>query len=145
VKTNLLSQTKDTKIEQGKVASIDKNTGKVFLYLRNGLVSCGTYLYDINDLRVGNSVLVSKVSNAYVILNKIPSNTPRGKGFTVKGSVNLSKKRYWVGNSGDWNDSAHWSYTSGGPGGAPVPDETCDVVIDVNSITLPDQTITVRT
>lgn len=29
--------------------------------------------------------------------------------------------RYWVGGSGDWSDTAHWSTTSGGSGGSSVP------------------------
>lgn len=41
--------------------------------------------------------------------------------------------RYWVGNSGNWNDISHWSYTSGGEGGAQVPTINDDVIIDENS------------
>jgi hypothetical protein len=29
--------------------------------------------------------------------------------------------RYWVGNTGNWNDTTHWSTTLGGSGGASVP------------------------
>ncbi|MFF6951832.1 hypothetical protein ACFZAD_24635 [Streptomyces iakyrus] len=35
--------------------------------------------------------------------------------------------RYWIGGSGDWSDTAHWSTTSGGPGGASEPTSTDDV------------------
>jgi hypothetical protein len=43
--------------------------------------------------------------------------------------------RYWVGGSGVWTASAtaNWSYTSGGPGGAPVPTSEDNVYIDANS------------
>lgn len=41
--------------------------------------------------------------------------------------------RYWVGGSGVWSDSNHWSESSGGVGGASVPDEGDDVYIDSNS------------
>lgn len=50
--------------------------------------------------------------------------------------------RYWVGNSGVDNDTAHWSTTSGGPGGASVPFVVEDVILDANSFSLPGQTIT---
>jgi len=40
---------------------------------------------------------------------------------------------YWVGGSGNWNDSSHWSYESGGSGGAGVPMNTSIVIIDENS------------
>ena len=49
--------------------------------------------------------------------------------------------RCWVGNSGLWNDTAHWSDTSGGIGGKDVPISTDDVSIDSNSFTLASQTI----
>jgi len=34
--------------------------------------------------------------------------------------------RYWVGGTGNWSDTAHWSEASGGEGGASVPDEITD-------------------
>jgi len=50
---------------------------------------------------------------------------------------------YWVGNGGNWSDTAHWSTSSGGSGGqaCPIPQDT--VVIDANSITSGSQTITI--
>lgn len=50
--------------------------------------------------------------------------------------------RYWVGGAGDWTDTAHWSTTSGGSGGASVPGISDDVYFDGNSgglasVTLP--------
>ena len=41
--------------------------------------------------------------------------------------------RYWVGGTGNWNDTSHWSESSGGVGGASVPTEEDDVYIDSNS------------
>jgi fibronectin-binding autotransporter adhesin len=40
--------------------------------------------------------------------------------------------KYWVGGSGTWNLSStvNWSYTSGGTGGAPVPNSSDDVIFD---------------
>ncbi len=49
--------------------------------------------------------------------------------------------RYWVGNLGSWNDTAHWSATSGGAGGASVPGPDDDVYIDANSFTKAGQYI----
>ncbi|MDD2963502.1 MAG: PKD domain-containing protein [Bacteroidales bacterium] len=37
---------------------------------------------------------------------------------------------YWVGGSGYWNDPSHWSLTSGGAGGAGIPDENTDVYFE---------------
>ena len=52
-------------------------------------------------------------------------------GITINAPVSASL--YWVGGSGEWNDNAHWSVTSGGAGGACVPGYYDDVVIDNNS------------
>lgn len=51
--------------------------------------------------------------------------------------------RYWVGNGGSWTDTAHWSTTSGGSGGASVPLETDNVFFDGFSFFLASQTVTI--
>ena len=38
--------------------------------------------------------------------------------------------RYWVGGTGNWSDTARWSTSSGGAGGATVPRSHDDVVFD---------------
>jgi hypothetical protein len=44
-----------------------------------------------------------------------------------------AEKLYWVGGFGNFNDPAHWSFTSGGNGGVKTPDITDDVYFDKNS------------
>ena len=62
--------------------------------------------------------------------------------------------KYWVGGSGNWTDTAHWSTSSGGVGGAAIPafvqDGTSfefygteDVVFDANSFSTTGLTVTV--
>lgn len=41
--------------------------------------------------------------------------------------------RFWVGGSGNWSDTAHWSTTSGGGGGSAVPTSSDDVTFDSGS------------
>lgn len=41
--------------------------------------------------------------------------------------------RYWVGGTGNWNNTARWSTTSGGAGGASVPVAGDNIFIDANS------------
>jgi hypothetical protein len=41
--------------------------------------------------------------------------------------------RYWVGGTGNWNDTNKWSTSSGGAGGASLPRSHDDVVFDANS------------
>ena len=40
---------------------------------------------------------------------------------------------YWVGNSGNWNDAAHWASSSGGNGGIGIPTVNDDVYFDKKS------------
>lgn len=51
--------------------------------------------------------------------------------------ASLAQKLYWVGGSGNFNDPAHWSYESGGQGGAKTPGSTDDVYFDDNSFQVP--------
>ena len=41
--------------------------------------------------------------------------------------------RYWVGNSGNWSDTSHWSIESNGNGGYSVPTSIDNVIFDSNS------------
>ena len=52
--------------------------------------------------------------------------------------------RYWVGGTGNWNDTAHWSTSSGGVGGASVPYTADDVYFDANSFTAAGQIVTIN-
>lgn len=61
-----------------------------------------------------------------------PTGTGYGNTIDVR-TQPISLKRYWVGDSGDWNDTNHWSITSGGIGGFSVPGELNDVYFDENS------------
>ena len=59
--------------------------------------------------------------------------------FTANNSVDLGNNMgwtintasplllYWVGGTGNWDDPAHWSFSSGGPGGACLPTPIDDV------------------
>lgn len=54
----------------------------------------------------------------------------------------LAADYYWVGGSGAWSDTLHWSGTSGGLVNlSAIPSDTDNVIIDVNSGLLPDDTL----
>ncbi|MCK5028044.1 MAG: gliding motility-associated C-terminal domain-containing protein [Bacteroidales bacterium] len=44
-----------------------------------------------------------------------------------------SQNRYWVNGTGSWDETNHWSETSGGKPGASVPTENDNVIFDDNS------------
>ncbi len=50
---------------------------------------------------------------------------------------------YWVGNGGNWNDTNHWSTSSGGSAGSDMPLPQDTVNVNASSITSGSQTITV--
>lgn len=86
--TNLTRQlvTKDKKLtdlNQAKIIAINRIKGRVFLAMRNGLVSTGVYLYDLKDLRAGMTVLVVKANSSYVILNKIEAVPRQGVSYSL--------------------------------------------------------------
>lgn len=53
--------------------------------------------------------------------------------------------RYWVGGAGNWNDTAHWSASSGGASGASVPTSADDVIFDGNSFSANNEKVTIPT
>jgi hypothetical protein len=71
----------------GKIIAIDKLKGRISVFLNNGMVSTCSYFGNMNDLRSGMSVLIGKVNNVNVVLNKM-SNEP---GTSM--SVSLPKTR----------------------------------------------------
>lgn len=50
--------------------------------------------------------------------------------------------RYWIGGSGTWSDSSHWSGSSGGGGGASVPSPSDDVIFNAASFSANNQVVT---
>jgi len=52
--------------------------------------------------------------------------------------------RYWVGGTGNWNSTSHWSTTSGGAGGASVPTSADDVFFNASSFSAGGQTATIN-
>ncbi len=53
----------------------------------------------------------------------------------------IAANKYWVGNGGNWGDASHWSYQSGGNGGAGTPNEFEKAIFDANSFSTDNQTV----
>ncbi len=54
---------------------------------------------------------------------------------------NQGRTLFWVGGSGLWHETEHWSLSSGGPGGECVPTPIDDVFFDENSFSAPNQRV----
>jgi len=52
---------------------------------------------------------------------------------TCKSGLSSALTYYWIGNSGNWNDGAHWSLTTGGTSANVVPTASDNVIFDDNS------------
>ena len=68
---------------------------------------------------------------------------------TLTSKANIIHARYWIGDSGNWNDTAHWAYVSGGDGGASAPiggaeQKELNAIFDENSFTDDDFEVTVN-
>lgn len=96
--------------EKAVITSINKTTGRVGLFLRNGLETYGVYLYDLNDLYVGMTVLVGLMNGAYVIFQNMSSNAPvvatksysNPNAFAGEGTVHIASIE--CEESEDWTD-----------------------------------------
>ncbi len=51
---------------------------------------------------------------------------------------------YWVNGSGNWDNTTHWSETSGGTGGACTPTPVDNVIFDQNSFSQAGETVTLN-
>jgi hypothetical protein len=92
------------------------------------------------------------VSIDYCIMKDI--NASGGATFTATNTIDLGNNTgwtilppapldlYWVGGSGNWNDPAHWSSSSGGTGGYCIPSALDNVFFDANSFTSGSQSVT---
>lgn len=66
-------------------------------------------------------------------------------GIAFTGTV-TSTSFYWIGGTGNWDNPAHWSSTSGGApnAGACLPTSVDDVFFDVNSFPSSNQVVTIN-
>lgn len=84
MRTNLARQYSNRDdFDQARITAINRLTGRVSLAMRNGLISTGTYLYNLSDLRVGMDVLVGIVDGSYAILNKIQNIPRQGVSYSM--------------------------------------------------------------
>ena len=61
-------------------------------------------------------------------------------GWTIQ-ELTKGRDLYWVGGTGIWHDPAHWSLTSGGPGGECIPTPFDNVFFDDKSFSGPNQEV----
>ncbi len=64
----------------------------------------------------------------------------QGWNFTEKGAQLF----YWIGGTGLWNDTDHWSFSSGGPPSGCLPTAIDDVIFDQASFSAANQSVIIN-
>lgn len=101
----------------------------------NGDSTTGSLNFTSGAVAVMNNVVLTGVKAFGPITPLTVNGIDNGgnAGFTINEPSGTGTTLYWVGGAGDWNDKTHWSFASGGTGGACVPFKNDNVVFDANS------------
>ena len=116
--------------------------------------NCVAPIYIIGRNAQGQAIFNSDGESIQVdFVNLKNMGTSGSSSFTADDSADLGNNSgwtinekadndlFWVGGTGAWEDPMHWSFTSGGPGGACVPSGADNVHFDENSFNGPDQSV----
>ncbi|MEM6378835.1 MAG: hypothetical protein AAF705_11490, partial [Bacteroidota bacterium] len=101
----------------------------------NIIANTGTITVDFLNLRGINA------SGGATFTNNEGADLGGNSGWTF--NTMAAMDLFWVGGNGNWTDVANWSFTSGGPGGACLPNGNTDIFFDANSFDGPNQIVTV--
>ena len=112
--------------------SLRDKTGQSIFYINMGPSATLDVVY--------SNIRGSKITGAtpYIAANSGDLGANTGWSF-----INTSMNHYWVAGPGNWQDSAHWSYSSGGSSGACIPMIYDDVFFDGNSFISTDDSVMV--
>ena len=104
-----------------------------------------------------NAAIFSSTNNITIDFVSLRAIRTQGTGvFTANNAVDLgnndgwiinpraSQSFFWVGGTGDWNDPAHWSFSSGGPSSGCIPTAIDDVFFDMNSFNASGQSVNIN-
>lgn len=84
-------------------------------------------------------IFISGGSAQYEAEHSIDLQGNQGWTFT---NQEMSRNLFWVGGSGHWEESIHWSLSSGGPGGECIPTPLDNVFFDAKSFSLVNDSVT---
>ncbi|MCK9428827.1 MAG: N-acetylmuramoyl-L-alanine amidase [Candidatus Omnitrophica bacterium] len=123
VNKNIIIDTKSVGSIKTKFIKEIKSTGythkNILLHLKSTGLTKKLYIPDSNP--------INKLSKIKILGKKLTDNKDI---FSSKLSYITVTGKYWIGGTGNWSDTAHWSNTSNGMPGATVPMATDDVYIN---------------
>ncbi len=142
---------------KAKYYEFESNRTQTILNTLNSIGTCNEPI-NMRSMTSGIQAIINKASGSitieYVALRDMDAQG--GAVFTANNSVDISNNTgwiinttapldlYWVGGTGNWDDPAHWSTSSGGAGGACIPTVHDDVFFDNNSFTSPAQSVNIN-
>ncbi len=143
----LLAQNKNYSFESAKNQTI------ITEIVANGSCEGFTYLHSSGAEKAILYKQSGYVNLEHVLIENIEA---QGAFFTAQQSAGLKvttgwtihntpRTLFWVGGNGKWNETAHWSLTSGGAGGQCVPFHTDNVIFNDQSFPQGDETVEVLT
>ena len=115
----------------GSIHTIKSNSAGVAATINTSNAIDANY-YDVKDITKAGS---GSITFTYSY------NTSGNTGITFTTPLSATD-RYWIGDSGGWGDTAHWSAGSGLAGGFSVPTSSINAHFDANSFTTGSQTVT---
>jgi hypothetical protein len=145
------SITATTATLNGTISDGGEEADVTFEYGTDPTLSSGTTIVTAAQSPItGNLIPVSYVLSGlttettyyYRTIGENSAGSTNGSILSFTASVS---PRYWIGNGGNWSDTAHWSLISGGSGGASVPQYTNDARFDSNSFSSSGQTVALDT
>ncbi|MBE0639979.1 MAG: hypothetical protein IH598_15785, partial [Bacteroidales bacterium] len=109
---------------------ISSSAGNVSTFYKDGDPVVVNYVSLKDNAAAGSATFTA---NNSIDLGNNPNwiiNAPGGKDF------------YWIGGTGNWDNPANWSLSSGGPAGTGIPTVLDNVFFDGNSFSAPGQVVT---
>lgn len=102
----------------------------------------GGYFEGSKELNISYCIMQGVSGSSATLLSASNSiDLGSNSGWSITGSDITDL--YWVGGTGIWGDQSHWSISSGGDGGACIPNITTNVHFDQNSFTQNGQEVTI--
>lgn len=99
----------------------------------------------ISTLTTGTIIGLSN-SKSYDFRVYAVNNVGQGSASEIASATPFSPNdRYWIGGTGNWSDTSHWSNVDGGTGGQAVPTSTNDVYFSAGSLSADGAVVTLDT
>jgi len=118
--------------EPGKLQS-QSNTSNQAIVTNDNLHTCAIGFIEYQDINV-------EIQGIFHSPDGIDGGNNDGINYDDDPEEN---KRYWIGATGNWENTSNWSYLSGGCPTDDVPSANIDVIIDQNSFAASNDVITV--